>query len=87
MTSQPNTNYKLYNAVKACRARWELAYTTTREYSCTYEWFYNNKILYLESLDLPVSVELSPVLLLVRFMAKVETEERNTWNLIDRTMR
>lgn len=52
-----------------------------------YGWFYNNKILYLESLDLPVSVELSPVLLLVRFMAKVETEERNTWNLIDRSMR
>lgn len=85
------TKYKLYtlqrNAVKVCRARWVLAYTSIRELSCTYEWFYNNKILYPESSDLPVSVELSPVLLPVRFMAKVETEERNTLNLIDRSMR
>lgn len=43
-------------------------------------------ILYLVSFDLPVSEELSPVLLPVRFMAKVETEERNTLNLIDRSM-
>lgn len=42
----------------------------------TYQWFYNNKSLYLESFDLPVSVELSPVLLPVRFMAKEETEGR-----------
>lgn len=51
-----------------------------------YEWFYNNKILYLEFLDLFVLVELFFVLLLVRFMVKVEIEERNIWNLIDRIM-
>lgn len=78
MTSQPITNYTVYNAEKTCRARWESAYTAITEYSCmlTYKWFYNNKSLYLESFDLPVSVELSSVLLPVRFMAKEETEGR-----------
>lgn len=51
-----------------------------------YEWFYNNKILYLEFFDLFVLVELFFVLLLVRFMVKVEIEERNILNLIDRSM-